>query len=306
MFIDLKGHINVTVYTKGVIAAIASNLLFSMLFLYSGWMKPLGGTDVFAWRMVSMLFSLMVLMSVTHSWQSGWRFVQNVGYDWKRWLLILLPTPILASQLWLFMWAPVNGEGVNVAMGYFLFPLAMMLAGKIWFQDRLNHLQKIAVVCAIVGVMFELWRTGAFSWTTVWVFATYPLYYLLRRKLGVPSLIGLMIDLFLIMPCMLLYILIQSNSIEIIASHPSLIVFIVLLGINSAVAMYLNLQANSMLPVSVFGMLSYLEPILLFVISITYLGEPLEWGALISYGLIWLGLSIMIANSLIKKRNKIA
>ena len=48
----------------------------------------------------------------------------------------------IASQLWLFVWGPVNGEGVNIAMGYFLFPLAMMLGGRIWFKERLNRLQR--------------------------------------------------------------------------------------------------------------------------------------------------------------------
>ena len=37
---------------KGVLAAVASNVLFAMLFLYSSWMKPMNGTDVFAWRII--------------------------------------------------------------------------------------------------------------------------------------------------------------------------------------------------------------------------------------------------------------
>jgi len=69
-------------------------------------------------------------------------------------------------------------------------------------------------------------------------------------------------------------------------------------------AMYLNLQANNMLPMAVFGMLSYLEPILLFVIAVLWLDEPLENSALAGYGLIWLGLSVMIANSLIRMKKK--
>lgn len=116
---------------KGVLAAVASNVLFAMLFLYSSWMKPMNGTDVFAWRMVGMLFALA---SLTHSWQGALNFAAGIGKDWKRWLIVILPTPILASQLWLFVWSPVNGEGINVAMGYFLFPLAMMLVGRIWFK----------------------------------------------------------------------------------------------------------------------------------------------------------------------------
>lgn len=191
---------------KGVLAAVASNVLFAMLFLYSSWMKPMNGTDVFAWRMVGMLFALFALASLTHSWQGALNFAAGIGKDWKRWLLVILPTPILASQLWLFVWSPVNGEGINVAMGYFLFPLAMMLVGRIWFKERLGGPQRLAVTLACVGVACQLWRNGAFSWATVWVFGTYPLYYLLRRKLGVPSLIGLLVDLIIITPCMLVYI----------------------------------------------------------------------------------------------------
>ena len=232
---------------KGVLAAVASNVLFAMLFLYSSWMKPMNGTDVFAWRMVGMLFALFALASLTHSWQGALNFAAGIGKDWKRWLLVILPTPILASQLW---------------------------------------------------------RNGAFSWATVWVFGTYPLYYLLRRKLGVPSLIGLLIDLIIITPCMLVYVVFFSDSLGMIAAQPSLIAFIVLIGINSALAMYLNLQANNMLPMAVFGMLSYLEPILLFVIAVLWLDEPLENSALAGYGLIWLGLSVMIANSLIRMKKK--
>ena len=51
-------------------------------------------------------------------------------------------------------------------------------------------------------------------------------------------------------------------------------------------------------------MLSYLEPILLFVIAVLWLDEPLENSALAGYGLIWLGLSVMIANSLIRMKKK--
>lgn len=289
---------------KGVLAAVASNVLFAMLFLYSSWMKPMNGTDVFAWRMVGMLFALFALASLTHSWQGALNFASGIGKDWKRWLLVILPTPILASQLWLFVWSPVNGEGINVAMGYFLFPLAMMLVGRIWFKERLGGPQRLAVTLACAGVACQLWCNGAFSWATVWVFGTYPLYYLLRRKLGVPSLIGLLIDLIIITPCMLVYIVFFSDSPGMIAAQPSLIAFIILIGINSALAMYLNLQANNMLPMAVFGMLSYLEPILLFVIAVLWLDEPLENSALAGYGLIWLGLSVMIVNSLIRMKKK--
>ena len=294
-----------TDFSKGLVAALASNLLFSMLFLYGTWMYPMTGTEVFAWRMVAMLAAICVLMGMSDGWKAAGQSVCETGGDWKRWFWIMLPTPVFASQLWLFVWSPVNGEGVNVAMGYFLFPLAMLACGRIWFKETLNRLQTVAVVSACLGVAWELVRSGAFSWATVWVFGTYPIYYLVRRKLGVPALIGLTFDLLVIAPCALFYILTQTDIINLIASTPKLIGFIVLLGINSAVAMHLNLKASQLLPIAVFGMLSYLEPVLLFIISIAWLGEPLESGSLISYGFIWLGLSLMMVNGWLAMKRRV-
>ena len=184
----------------------------------------------------------------------------------------------------------------------------MMLGGRIWFKERLNRLQRVAVILACAGVACELVRSGAFSWTTVWVFGTYPFYYLLRRKLGVPSLIGLTFDLMMITPFALAYIVLATDTPAMIAAKPVLIFFIVLLGFNSAISMHLNLKANQLLPVAVFGMLSYLEPVLLFIVSIVWLGEPVQKGALIGYGLIWSGLCVMIVNGLLgmKRAKKLA
>jgi hypothetical protein len=85
--------------SKGLLAAITSNALFAMLFLYGVWMQPMSGTEIFAWRMVAMLSALCVLMTMVNGWQAAARFANNIGRDWKRWLLIVLPTPIFASQL---------------------------------------------------------------------------------------------------------------------------------------------------------------------------------------------------------------
>lgn len=291
-----------SVTAKGILAAIISNILFSMLFLYGKLMSPLSGTDIFAWRMVGMLCMMTILMTLLSSWGTTLQFFRSIGGNWRRWLLIILPTPITAGQMWLFMWAPVNGKGIDVAMGYFLFPLAMMLGGVCVFGERLAPQQRLAVALAAAGVGLELWRTGTFSWATVAVFATYPIYYLMRRWQRVPALAGLFLDYLLIAPFALAYIVFFSSSPAVIADYPMILLWILVLGLHGAVAMQLNLAANGLLPVVLFGMLSYLEPALLFVISITVLGEPLNWATLASYALIWAGIAVMLHHSASRMR----
>ena len=287
---------------KGVWAALLSNILFGVLYLYSGWMQPMGGTDVFAWRMVSMLAALWLILLLSHGWHDLFRFAYKVGRDWRKWALIVLPTPIVASQLWLFMWAPVNGYGVDVAMGYFLFPLVMVLCGRLFLGEAVNRLQWLAVGLAGAGVAHELWQTHAFSWVTIWVFATYPVYYLLRRLLCVPALTGLLIDLTLIAPFALGYLLLQTNGFAIWAEPSRFWLLIPLLGIISAAAMQLNLHASRLLPVTLFGMFSYLEPVLLFALALLVLKTPLAAESLITYGLIWAALCLSLLDGWLKMR----
>ncbi|WP_243443261.1 hypothetical protein [Psychrobacter sp. JCM 18903] len=71
-----------------------------------------------------------------------------------------------------------------------------------------------------------------------------------------------------------------------------------LLGIISTAAMSLTMVASQKLPVSLFGTLCYLEPIFLFIFSITILHQSIdEGGSLFMYGMIFVALLMMIVDS---------
>lgn len=284
---------------NGIIAALISNLLFGILYIYSHWMLPMSGTKVFAWRMVAMLGGLWVILMLTGSYRDFTRFIVALGKDIQRWSMMIVGTLIVGSQLWLFMWGPVNGQGVNVAMGYFLFPLAMIIGGWLFLRENVNRYQWIAVALAATGVIYELSVTGSFSWATVWVFTTYPIYYLSRRKMKIPALIGLTFDLCLIAPVALFYLVYQADGLTVLSYVNRYWLLIPLLGIISAAAMQLNLTASHFLPVTLFGLFSYLEPFLLFLIALLFFDTAtLSTNHLITYGFIWAGLLVAITDTL--------
>ena len=57
----------------------------------------------------------------------------------------------------------------------------------------------------------------------------------------------------------------------------------------SALAMQTNLKASQVLPMNTFGMLSYLEPALMFLLSIFVLHEAVNDTMIASFALIWVG-----------------
>ncbi|WP_379543748.1 EamA family transporter RarD [Psychrobacter sp. R86515] len=280
----------------GVSFAILSNVLFGVLYAYSSFLSPLSGTQVFIWRMLAMWAALVGYLMV--SGRLGLHIDKlKLLKGAKQWAWLLLPTPIFLSQFWLFMWAPVNGQGVQTAMGYFLFPLMMVVFGCVLFGEKLSRLQWLAVAFAALGVGSEVIRTQSVSWATLWVCGTYPVYYILRRLQGIGAVTGLLIDLTIFAPFALAYLFFfDPSSLALVSGSGFFIMMLIGLGVLSVLAMKTNIDASQMLPVNVYGMISYLEPALLFILAVTVLGNPFESAMIYSYGLIWLGIACLIAH----------
>lgn len=290
----------------GIFLVILANILFGVLFAYGSWLKPLSGTSVFLWRMVMVWVCLMAYLIA--SGQLGLvigdlRAIRGT----KAWAWLLIPTPIFASQLWLFMWAPLNDQGVQTAMGYFLFPLVMVLFGSVWFKEKLSVIQWVAVALAAAGVAVEIMRTQEISWATFWVCITYPIYYVMRRVQKIRAITGLFVDVMLIAPvCLVWLMLYEREVLQLVLLDSWLLLKIAGLGVVSILALQSHLEANRLLPVSLFGLLGYLEPALLFVLAITVLGGTFTSDMLLSYGLIWAGIGcLMIQGVMVQRRRAV-
>jgi len=291
---------------QGTIASVSSSFLFAMMFLFGLFMMPLTGTQVASWRVLMMLVSLVVLVSFTKQWQHVFDYIKTLKTA-KDWLIFVLPAPILGGQIWLFMWAPVNGFGLDVTLGYFLLPLMMIVLGRFFYREHMSVLQQVAAIFAALGIGYDVFQYGSVSWVTLFVCLGYPPYYLLRRTLSVPPITGLLFDLTLLTPVVLI-MLYMTGGFNVAAHDMKFWYLLPLLGAFSAMAMSLTMVASSKLPVSLFGALSYIEPMLLFVLSITIWSQSLEeGGSLFMYSMITLTLLVMMADSaagyIVRRRN---
>lgn len=292
--------------SQGTIVAVAANFLYAVLFLFGLLMQPLSGTQVASWRVLMMLLSLVLLVSVLKQWQHIFDYLKTLKTA-KEWFLFIIPTPILGAQIWIFMWAPVDDLGLEVTLGYFLYPMIMIIVGRFFYSEDMSLLQWLATICAALGIAYDVWQYGAISWATVFVCLGYPPYYLLRRKLAVPPITGLISDLVLLTPVVLVTLYL-SGGFELALTTDKLWYLLPLLGIISTAAMALTMVASQKLPVSLFGTLCYLEPIFLFIFSITILQQSInDGGSLFMYGMIVIALLIMIADIalgyLVRKRH---
>ena len=129
---------------------------------------------------------------------------------------------LLSLQLWVFSWAPLNGRVMQVALGYFLLPLALVVVGRLIYKDRMAWWQWTAAGIAGVGVLYELLRVGGISWETLLVCLGYPVYFVLRRSMGTGHLGGMWWEFACMLPFAIVVTVREFADGTVLAANPSL------------------------------------------------------------------------------------
>ncbi|QUJ66581.1 EamA family transporter RarD [Photobacterium sp. GJ3] len=278
---------------KGVFLSVLSSCLFGSMYYYATWMSPLDGEAIFSWRLLFTLPFLTVFLLVRKEWRQVREVMCMIRQRPLLWIGVPLSALLLGIQFWLFLWAPINGRALPVSLGYFMMPLVMVVMGRLIYQDRLSGLQKIAVGFAVFGVANKLWLSGGLYWETLVVAIGYPAYFMLRRQLKTDSLGGLWFDMALMIPPAFWWLFIEHESLSIFSAHPHLIGLILGLGILSAFAVGSYIVASRLLSFSLFGLLSYVEPVLLVIVSLL-LGETIADGEWPTYLCIWVAVAFLM------------
>jgi chloramphenicol-sensitive protein RarD len=84
------------------------------------------------------------------------------------------------------------------------------------------------------------------------------------------------------------------------ADQPRLIWQVPVLGLISSVALVSYLSASRQLPLALFGILGYVEPVLLFWVAYLLLDEPMSASQWWTYIPIWIAIALMALEGFIK------
>lgn len=201
--------------------SVGASMLFALLSGYTRLLAPLDGLDIFAWRVVWTLPGALALLVLRRRWPQARVLLQRLRREPLTCLALLVVASLLGVQLWIFLWAPLHGRALEVSLGYFLLPLTMVLVGRFYYHERLDIFQWLAVACAVVGVLHELWMTRSFAWPTLVVALGYPPYFILRRKINADPVVAFALELALLLP-LALAMLYARDSFVVIAHRPDM------------------------------------------------------------------------------------
>lgn len=291
---------------KGIAYSVLASVTFGVLYYYTQLLDAFDSEQTFGWRIIATLPFLTLFM-----WFSGDLF--HIKAILKRviaapgLLLLLMITSVLTSvQLWIFLWGPMHGRGLQVSLGYFLLPLVLVLAGSVLYGEKLSKFQALAVFLAMLGVGHEIWRLGSIAWETALVAIGYTAYFVIRKQIKTDNLGGFWWDMIIILPVAIFFTQTGDTSYFKFLEQPSLALVVMGLGLFSAIGLGCYLLASRYLPLILFGLLGYLEPVLLALVSFA-LGEKIGEEEWLTYILIWLAVLVLViegANHLVQQKRR--
>ncbi len=279
----------------GTLFCIAASILFALLCYYSVFLTPLDGFAVFGWRVMGTVILIATLISFLRQWKTVVQNIYQVIGQPKQVGLLLLCTALVAVQVGLFGWAPLNGESQALALGFFLMPLVMVLCGRLMFAETLTKLQRWAVLFAALGVGAQIILQGGLSWVSAVVMLGYPPYFILKRHLALSALHSIFIEHICMVPLAVGFVIYQQGNPEFFTQYPVFAWPILAgLGILGGGGLLCFLAGSQRLPMSLFGMLNYVEPLLLFVVALLLPGGHFAPLDLATYIPIWIAVLCLL------------
>lgn len=290
---------------RGTLASVGSSVAFGGIYFLTPLLAPAPPEAIWAVRNLVTVPIIMLALVMARQWHLFTAVASMLQRAPLKIFGVLACGLLISAQLWVFAWAPLNGRGLQVALGYFLLPLVLVLVGKLLYRDELAWWQWTAAGVAALGVTFEIVRVGGISWETILVAFGYPIYFVLRRWIGTAHLGGMLWEFVIMIPLAVVLLVIELTSGTALSVNPSLIWSVPLYTASAGGALVLYIAASRLLTLSIFGLLSYLEPALLMIAALL-IGERivgLEWGI---YAAVWVAVFIILGGGvtrLMRARN---
>ena len=259
---------------KGMFFCITANFLFGLGYYFAILLRPLNGESMFGFRIIVLIPFILLAILLFKQIQNFKQLWQKIKENPPLIFILLLLALNTGVQLWLFMWAPNNGQAIPVSIGYLLLPIVAVVLGKIVFKEYFTLLKWLSLIFAIIGVGTNIILTGTFSWATLVAGIGDPLYITLRRYFNINNLATFFAELLLVTP-FALYFIFQTDMQPILIENHYLYAILALFGLVNGIAFIFYIASSNLLPVNVLGLLGYMEPLVMLAISFI-IGESLD------------------------------
>jgi len=220
----------------------------------------------------------------------------------------LVAAVVIGINWIVFLWSINNERAVEAALGYFLMPLFAVALGVVLLGERLRRMQQVALALASIGIVWTFAVVGEVPWVSLTLGASFAVYGWARKQGPWNAVDGLTFETMLLAPLLIAMTFWRATAkgVNVFgdAGDGSLrvVLLIALAGVVTIVPLLLFASAAKKVPLTVVGLLQYINPTLQFLVGWQIFGEPLPLGRLLGFAWIWAALVVVVVDELSSER----
>ena len=255
---------------SGVYYALTAYIFWGVVPVYFKWVDHVSPWEILAHRVIWALILLMVILAWT-------RQLNELRIPLRLLPKLLLTSILLATNWLVFIYAVVNNNIAETALGYFINPLVSVFLGVIILREYLRQL-----------VIF-----GRVPWIALTLAFSFGFYGLFRKNLGLHAIGGLAIETMLVVPFAIAF-LARSGWRDQLAfgDHLPTDLLLVLGGFVTSFPLLCFAAAVKRLSLTTMGMFQYVAPSISLALAIFVFAEPFDPGRAVTLLCIWIALAI--------------
>ncbi|MFK8010953.1 MAG: EamA family transporter RarD [Marinicellaceae bacterium] len=285
-------------YHKGLAAGLFCFIFWGFAPIYFKLIQTVPALTIIAHRIIWGALFLLIFLAI----RERKKLFKALHVSYKQ-LIFLFISGLLVSSNWLmFVWAVTQDQILATSMGYFINPLVNIFLGLLFLRERLTVQQTIALIIASTSTLFLGIYLGQPPWIALFLAFTFGLYGLVRKKLDVKPLVGLLWETLLLFIPAVFYLIYFSPEFEYSGTNNNLYFLLVLSGLVTVLPLIGFNYAAKKLPLTLVGFLQYIAPSISFFIAVYYYGETFSLGYKIAFSGIWLSLVIVSLSSFKKSK----
>lgn len=284
----------------GIAAALAAFGFWGLAPIYFKFLSDVTALEIIVHRIlwgVPMLAAFLLL-------RDGRRLPARMALPRRAILTLLLSGSLVATNWLIFVWAVTHDHILDTSLGYFINPLVNVLLGLVFLKERLTRVQLIAVILAAAGTAYLAWFLGQPPWISLALAFSFGLYGLVRKRLGVGPMVGLLWEtLLLALPALLVMAwLAGETGLQFGTGSPRIDWLLIGTGVITVVPLIWFNTAAQNLALTTVGFFQYIAPSLSFLVAVFIYDEAFTRGHMVAFGCIWASLAMVSAESALRPR----
>ncbi|NLL40845.1 MAG: EamA family transporter RarD [Synergistaceae bacterium] len=273
---------------KGIIALFSAYLMWGAMPIYWKAIEAVSSFEILGHRVIWSVVFTLVLITLKRNWQVIGKMLRSRKKD----VLWLAAGGFLISFNWgLYIWAVNGGRILETSLGYFINPLLSMFLGMIFFKEKLNRIQTLALVLAVLGVSIELVAAGSLPLVSLGLAISFGLYGVLKKTVAVETEIALFTETVTVAPFALAWLIfLQKEGLSSFPYDSMTNLMLAGAGIMTSIPLLMFAYGASRVPLTTVGFVQFVTPTLSFAIGLLIFKEDINMNRVFTFMFIWAAL----------------